>query len=410
MIRGLWFFFQLAVLVVVAVFLAEQPGSVSIEWRGRLVETSAGMLVVIVVVLAVILVLLRRIWRSVVATPYIISRFQRQRRRTKSNAALVRSLSAIAAGEGAAALRHASNAEEIGEPALAHLAAAEAAELAGDLTRAEVEYGRLRDRPETILIGLRGLIGLAEQRGDADQAIALAREARGLAPKSPWAARRLFDLEARAGAFTEAERTLADAARLNAVPAAEADRLLAQLLLARAEAAEKSGRQAEALADATRAHELDPSLAGAAIVAAGLLARAGRAPAAERILGRSWDAAPDSALARAWMALAPAGDATAQLRQAERLHGLDRENSEGRLALAEAELAAGRWAEARGHLAGLSYLASRRYCRLMAYLESASGDAAAARTWFEKSLAAPPDTGVPVRLSALPALQQTVSA
>ena len=51
--------------------------------------------------------------------------------------------------------------EAIGEPALAHLAAAEAADMAGDTARAAAEYQRLADRPDTRLIGLRGLTGLA---------------------------------------------------------------------------------------------------------------------------------------------------------------------------------------------------------------------------------------------------------
>jgi len=391
-IRGLWFFLQLALLVLAAVWLAEQPGSVSIEWRGWLIETSAGILVVGLLALAVVLLVLWRVWRSVVTTPHAINRFRNRRRRARGNAALVRSLSAIAAGEGETALRHVRDAEAIGEPALAHLAAAEAAELASDWTRAEAEYAKLRERPETALIGLRGLIGLAERHGDLDKATGLAREARTLSPKSPWVLRRLFELEARAGTFPEAERTLAEAARLNAIPASEADRLLAELLLARANEVAAAGREADALTDATRAHELDPGLAGAAVLAARLLVRAGRVPAAERILGRSWAEAPDAALARAWMALAPGGDTAAQLRQAERLHVLDQANPEGRLALAEAELAAGRWAEARAHLAQLGGMTTRRYYRLMAYLESASGNAAGARTWFEKSLAAPPET------------------
>jgi len=406
MIRGLWFFLQLAVLVVVAVLLAEQPGSVSIEWHGWLVETSAGMLIAFVVILATVLLLLWRIWRGLTATPHMIGRYRRRRKRAQGSAALVRSLSAIASGEGAAALRHAHDANEIGEPALAHLAAAEGAELAGDSERAETEYGRLRERPETALIGLRGLIGLAERRGGLARAIELAREARRLAPKSPWAVRRLFDLESRAGAFAEAERTLADAAKLKAMPAAESDRLLARLVLARAKTAEATGKEANALSDATRAHELDPALAEAAVMAARLLVRAGRAPAAERTLTRAWTEAADPAIARAWLALAPPGDPQAQLRQAERLHGLDRDNPEGRLALAEAELAAGRWAEARGHLAQLGNQTTRRYFRLMAYLESASGNAAGARSWFEKSLAAPPDQpggGAPALLEPAPA-------
>ena len=119
-----------------------------------------------------------------------------------------------------------------------------------------------------------------------------------------------------------------------------------------------------------------------------LLARSGRTPAAERMLTRSWAAAPGRTLARAWMALTPKSDATARLRQAERLHGLLRDSEEGRLALAEAELAAGRWADARGHLAGLN-TGNTRYCMLMAYLEAASGNETAARDWFEKSLVEP---------------------
>ena len=46
-------------------------------------------------------------------------------------------------------------------------------------------------------------IGLAESRGDYSAAIGLARAARGLAPRSPWVAHRLYELEARTGEFTE---------------------------------------------------------------------------------------------------------------------------------------------------------------------------------------------------------------
>jgi len=135
---------------------------------------------------------------------------------------------------------------------------------------------------------------------------------------------------------------------------------------------------------------MEPGLTRAAVLAARLQARAGRTPAAERVLTRAWAATPDVELARAWLALAPKADVTARLRQAERLLALDRANDEGRLAMAEAELAAARWAEARTHLsaAGLAAQASPRYCHLMAFLEGASGNEAAARGWFEKTLGA----------------------
>jgi HemY protein len=390
MIRGLWFFLQLVVIVLVAVWLASQRGAVSIEFHGWLIETTTGLLILSVLVAAGLVILLWRILRSILGTPHAISRARHRRRRNHSYVALVRSLAALSAGEGSAALRHASEAETIGEPALGHLAAAEAAKLAGDDVRAEEEYTRLTDRPDTMMIGLRGLTGLAERQGKITQALDHARRARQVAPRSPWAATKLFELEERSGAFDQAERTLADAAKLGAILPADSNRLLSGLLLRRAEAAVAAGNEAGALKDAERAHELEPSLSQAAILAARLLARSGRTPAAERILTNAWSAAPNTELARAWLALVPKADTTARLRQAERLLGLDRSSDEGHLAMAEAELAGGRWAEARAHLSALSLAgqSSARYCHLMTYLESAAGNEAAARGWFEKTLGA----------------------
>jgi HemY protein len=390
MIRGLWFFFQLALVVLFAVWLARQQGAVSIEFHGWLVETTTGMLILSVLLAAGLVILLWRILRSILGTPHAIGRFRHHRRRNRSYAALVKSLAAIAAGEGVTALRHASEAEAIGEPALGHLAAAQAAEMAGDDARAEAEYARLADRPDTLMIGLRGLAGLAERQGNLAQALEHVRRARKLSPKSPWPVARQFALEQRTGALDQAESTLADAAKLGAFAPTEANRLLAELLLRRAAEAAAAGNESAALKDAERAHQLEPPLTGAAVLAARLLARSGRIPAAERVLTRAWGAAPDTDLARTWLALAPKADSTAQLRQAERLLALDRTSEEGRLALAEAELALARWAEARTLLSGVSLAtqASPRYCRLMAYLEGASGNESAARGWFEKTLGA----------------------
>ncbi len=384
-----------------AVWLAEQQGAVSIEWRGWLIETSAGVLILSVLVAAALVILLWRILRSVLGTPHAIGRFRHHRRRNRSYVALVKSLAALASGEGVVALRHASEAEAIGEPALGHLAAAEAAEMAGDTARAEEEYTRLADRPDTMMIGLRGLTGLAERQGNLDQALAHVRRARKASPKSPWAAGKQFELEDRAGALDQAERTLADAAKLGAISADRGRPAAGGAPAATGRlAAEAKGNEADALADAERAHELEPGLTKAAILAARLSAHAGRTPAAERILTRAWTAAPDVELARAWLALAPKADTTARLRQAERLLALDRSSDEGHLALAEAELAGARWAEARSHLSALSLSAqaSPRFCHLMAYLESASGNETAARGWFEKTLAVdgPPEPAATV--------------
>lgn len=388
MIRGLWFIAQLALLVALSVWLAEQQGPVSILWRGRLVETSVGFLALAVLIAAVLLLILWRVWRAITGTPHAIARMRFRRRRRRGQVALIQALEAIAAGDGPAALALATDAEANGEPALAHLAAAQAAELAGDSARAEAEYARLAERPDTALIGLRGAAALAEARGDLARAVELMRSARKAAPKSGWVAKRLYELEARADDLDAAERTLAGAAKLGALTAAEAESRLAALLAARALKAEEAGNGVDALTHAERAHGLAPEHEVAALIAARQLARSGRVPAAERLLGETWAVNPTPAMAKAWIDLAPRSDTTQRLRQAERLHALNRESIEGRLALAEVEMASGRWADARSHLSGVAYPADPRYCDLMAYLENATGNEAAARSWLERSLAA----------------------
>ena len=77
MIRGLWFFFQLAVVVVVGVLLAYQRGAVSIEFHGWLIETTTGMLIFSVLVAALLVILAWRILRSILSTPHAIGRLRR---------------------------------------------------------------------------------------------------------------------------------------------------------------------------------------------------------------------------------------------------------------------------------------------------------------------------------------------
>jgi HemY protein len=399
MIRGLWFFFQLTVLVIGAVWLAEQKGPVSVQWHGWLIETTVGMLFFIVLVLAAVFMIAWRVWQGVRGTPNAIGRMRSRRRRSRGYMSLVKAHAAIASGDGATALRHAGEAGAVGEPALTHLVAAEAAMVSGNADRAESEYALLAARPDTALIGLRGQIGLAEQRGDFVRAIELARRACKSAPKSPWAFRRLFELQGKAGFYDDAERTLADASKLGAFPAGAADRLLARILFARARKAEASGMDGAAAADAERANKLDPTSPDYAVLAARMLLKSGKANVAERILTKTWPTAPTPSMAAAWMALAPHGDVTARLKQAERLHALDREIPEGRFALATAQLAAGRWAEARAQLTAIGHSGGARYFQLMAYLDAASGNQETAQAWLEKSLINEPGS-LPLALSA----------
>src|SRR5207248_9220316 len=102
------------------------------------------------------------------------------------------------------------------------LLAAEAAQQQGDRGMARQSFARLLERPETELLGLRGLLAEALKSGDHAIARRFAERARQLQPASPWLAENVLALQARAADWPAARDTIADAARRGALPAGRA--------------------------------------------------------------------------------------------------------------------------------------------------------------------------------------------
>ena len=65
MARALWFMVKVAIVVAIAVWLAERPGTVAIAWQGWVVETSVAMAVLITLAALAAAALLYRLWRAV---------------------------------------------------------------------------------------------------------------------------------------------------------------------------------------------------------------------------------------------------------------------------------------------------------------------------------------------------------
>ena len=186
MIRGLWFFVQLAILVLAAVWLAEQQERFRSNGTAGCSKPRPAILILLVLVAAALVILLWRSGAACWARPMRSAGSAIAAAATRSYAALVQFAGRPRVGRRAwrrcamPARRRRSASRR-----WRHLAAAEAAEMAGDIARADEEYTGSRERPDTMMIGLRGLTGLAERQGDLDQALAHARRARKLAPKEP---------------------------------------------------------------------------------------------------------------------------------------------------------------------------------------------------------------------------------
>jgi HemY protein len=373
-------------------WLADRPGSITLEWFGYQIETSAfiGVLTVAVFVLAVMLILavLRYVWTR----PSAIAAHMRQRKQKQGFDALSRGLVAIGVGDRSQAQRYAGIAQRnLPREPLTALLRAQAAQLKGDDAAARRTFEGMLDTHETELLGVRGLFLEAKRAGDEGAALVLAQQAVERDPKLAWGVNALFDLQARAGEWDQALNTLAIARQNRHVDSAAANRRRAVLLTAEARETESFDPD-KALILANEALRLAPSLVPAAELAGRLLASKGEVRAASRQLLRTWSLSPHPDLAVAYAFAKPGLSPKDRLKRVEYLAKQTPDDVEGAVAIAQAAVEAQEWQRARNVLSPyLQDAPSARICTLMARIEGGSADKGREREWLARALRAPRD-------------------
>ena len=392
MVRLFGFLLVLAALTWGAVYIADNPGEVAITWRGYRISTSVGVLILTVAAIAVLWAFASRIWHWLRSGPGRFMEGRASRRRERGYRLLTEGLVAAAAGDAKAAQRIGAKAGQLVQTPLNLLLLAQAAQLNGDEATAKRYFVAMVGHPETEFLGLRGLIVQASKAGDWEAARNYARAAYRLRPNTEWLSSALFDLEARAGDWRAAQKTLEAAVKAKLIDASDAPRRRAVVLAMRAQTALADGQEQDALALAREAHKLDPGLVAATAIAASLLAAQGKARAAAKMIEAGWKRGPHPDLARAYAAIVPDEPALERTRRFERLHALNPDHAESRIALAEAALEAELWGEARRHLeAAVGECPTQRVYRLLAALEERQdGNTEAARQWLLRAASATP--------------------
>ncbi|SMH57234.1 heme biosynthesis protein HemY [Azospirillum agricola] len=394
MIRALWFILKLAVVIAIAIWLIERPGTVSVNWLGYAIETSFTVALLIGLVALGIAALGYRLVRAILRTPTRVRRHSRARKRERGYRALTQGMVAVAAGDAPTARKMARKADGLlNEPPLTMLLSAQAAQLQGDERAAKEYFTAMLERPETAFLGLRGLLTQAIKAGDRVEALQLARKARALQPNTPWLLGTLYDLEARSGDWAAAEGTLQQAIQAGAIPTEDGRRHRAVLLLERSFESERRGRSDSALSHAQSAHDLMPGFVPAAARLARLQVAAGKPKAAAKVVERTWRLSPHPDLADAYREVLNGYDPLTRVKLFEKLLNQAPKHVESHIALARIALEAQLWGEARDHLnRALAIEPSRRLYRLFAELErSERQDESAARDWMAKAAAAPAD-------------------
>lgn len=394
MFRALWYLAILAALAFLAVWLADQPGTVSMEWRGWRLDTSASLLAVGIGGAAVLIAMVLRLIGFIRRAPETLARRRHERRRDQGYVALTRGMVAVAAGDVDGATRQAKRADVLLEdPALTMLLSAQTAQLSGNEAAAAEHFQKMLDRPETEFLGVRGLLVQAMKRGDKEAARNLAERAFRLRPKSDWVAENLFALQTQAGLWAGAEATLDVAVKSGRVTAELGRHRRAVLEHQRGIEAARRGDQAAALKHAAKACKLDGALAPAASRLARLLCDEGKKRKAARVLEAAWAENPHPDLVEPYLLALGALEPLDRVKAVARLVKNNAQHDESRIAATRAALAAKLWGEARKHLEPIAAAAtSRRVCQLMAEIEeSERGDLHQAHAWMARAAHMDPD-------------------
>jgi HemY protein len=393
MIRILLFTLGVVAAAIGLAWLADRPGTVTVEWLGYQVETSAFVATVTVIAVAVLLMLIWALLRYLWTRPAAVSAYMRERRRQQGFEALSHGLLAIGVGDRAQAQRYAGIAgRNLPREPLTALLRAQAAQLKGDRAAARRAFEAMLDRPETELLGLRGLFLEASRSNDSTAARALVEQAVKRDPRLAWGVNALFDMQARAGDYEAALDTLAIARQNGHIDQNVSVRRRAVLLTAEARDLETSHPD-KALALASEALRLAPSLVPAAEIAGRILASKGEARPASRVIARTWKLSPHPDLALVYAYAKPGEAPRDRLKRVKHLASLTPGDVEGPIAVASAAIEAHDWDEARAALA--PYLEDRpsaRICTLMARIELGEfGDKGREREWLARALRAPRD-------------------
>jgi HemY protein len=394
MLRLLFFIVVAVAVALAAVWFANHPGNVMVEFEGRQVQTSVGMLLLAFLAVGAVVTLLVELLRWLGGLPRRIRQSQRHAREVRGYQALTRGMVEAAAGNiGAARSLHQEAERLLPDRGSVLLLAAQTAQLEGREEVAHLKFRQMLRSPETELLGLRGLLAQAMKVGDRDEALGLAKRAYRRSPTTPWVLNTLFDLLARTQRWQEALALTGELQAQKLLAPAQAQRQRGILEHLVATWLRDGNQPQEAVRRARQAVKLVPDFPPAAVLAGELANQQGHRRRAQRTLEDAWRAEPHPDLARAYARLIETETPEQRLERVEvRLKPLRPDHPELHVAVGELAIAAGRYDRAREALErALALEPTQRVYRLLAELERAGGDPSRAQDWLQRAADAPPD-------------------
>ncbi len=395
MLRILSFFLLVLVGALVFSWLADNPGTVSLNWLGSEVQTSVTVFIIVLALF--VLAVLLAVWLIglLFKTPGSVGSWWSGRKRDRGYAALSQGIIAAGAGDAVLARRMAKRSEKFlgarREP-LVRFLDAQTAMIEGDHARARSAFEQMERDPETRLLALRGLYLEAERTGDSTAARYYAERAARVAPQLPWAGGAVLEAKSVEGDYEGALAILEARREARLVDRNESKRMRAVLLTGKAmDLAEKD--PAAAKTAAVEATKLAPDLVPAAIAAARAMFRLGDLRGGSKILETAWTNSAHPEIADTYVNARPGDSVADRIKRAERLRDLKPGNVESHMALAHAALDARDFALARREALAAVAAEPRQsgYLLLADIEEEETGQIGRVREWLARAIRAPRD-------------------
>jgi len=398
MIKFLWTAIKIGLVVAAAIWLAERPGSVALEWGVYKITAHLGLVLVGALGALLLALFIYRLTQIITQAPENLARYNARRRQEKGYKALTLGLTAVAAGDGKIANYQSYRAHKFLEEdqGLPLLLQAQAARLKGDEAAANKSFAALLANPDTAFLGVRGLLQAALDHGRHEKALDYAYEALRLYPKQPWVLRTVYDLELRTHDWRKASELLKRLEKAGGIEPQTAISDRAAMETAQGIEYLHDGKREDAALCFKTALKKDAAFLPASIELSDLYIDDKKRTKTQKLLENVLQKTSHPALIQAWANIIPAKaapDKLARVQWMEKLVDINPDDALIRMAVAQVAIEGKLWGEARAHLQYAEDLVpSAALYRLYAELESqTTKDEDAIADWHDKAAQAPDD-------------------
>lgn len=382
MIKALWFFIQIAVLTVGAIWISQRQGNVSIDVLNYHLQMQTGVFLISLLFLFILFLFIYRFVRAVFSIPKILGNIREKDKKSRGFQSLTRGLVAIAAGDSKKATQYAKQTRNLlpKQKGLPLLLDAQAARMRGDEGVAKIRFKELMEDKDAAFLGVRGLLMSAIDDGDMKTALGYAEDAAKLYPKQDWVLKTLYDLQIKNSKWSGAEVTLKKAVKIGAISVEQSISDSIAFHHVKSIDAEKSGDDILAFKELEKAYKLNPNFTPSVCKLADYYLSLKKKKKALSIIKKAWANNPHPDLLVYWDALTPYSkkDRTVNKAKAdekrmkwyEELVSLCPQSAYGQIAAAKVSMDAEMWGQAKAYLIAAEKLEpSANLYRQMAIVE-----------------------------------------